>query len=147
PGAREDRTDCPRPLARERPARLGGQPHRRRPPPRARGRLGLDRRQLDDLDAGREARSLTRVETSCPELDDRGGGAADGRPQRVADRAAVEALGQVPGDENVSGADRRDGLDPRDRRAEALYLPLLAEERKARRLLRDEDVSRPEVGD
>src|SRR5439155_24678510 len=107
----------------------------------------LDGSELDDLYPGGEASGLSRVEASRAELDNRRGRAADRRPQRVSDRAAVEALGQVAAQEDVPGADRCDRLDARDRRAEALHPPLLAHEREARGLLGDEDVARAEVGD
>ena len=90
---------------------------------------------------------LARVEASRAELDDRGRGAPDRRSQRVADAGAVEALGEIAAEQNVSGADGCDRLDARNRGAEPLRPPLLAHEREARGLLRDEDVARAEVGD
>src|SRR5437899_12093754 len=108
--------------------------------------LHLDGSELDDLHPGGEASGLSRVEASRAELDDRRGRAADRRPQRVSDRAAVEALGEVAAEEDVSRADPRDRLDPRDRGSEALHLPLLPDERETGGLLGDEDVARAEVG-
>src|SRR5207248_8997278 len=102
-------------------------------------------RELGELDAGAQAARLARIEAPGADLEHGRGGAADRGPQRRLERLAVVPRREQTREQDVTGADGGERVDPLDRRAEAAHDAVLAEQRVAGRLSRDQDVARAEV--
>src|SRR5882672_5304044 len=108
---------------------------------------GLDGLQLGELDARLQPARLSRVEAAGADLERRRGACGDGGAQRLLPRPAGVACGDERGEQDVAGADGRYRVDTRRDRAKADGLAVVAEQRDASLLGRDQDVARSHLRD
>src|SRR4051794_7584427 len=109
---------------------------------------GFARLEVRELDPGLQPPGLPRVEPPGAHLECRRGARRDGGAQGLLVRPARVPCGDVRREQHVAGADGRDGIDARRDGAEALDIrALLAQQRDASLLGRDDHVARPHLGD
>src|SRR6266511_176669 len=117
-------------------------------PPTRGANLGFQHRfERNDVDPGDEPARFPRIEAPRSDLERRSGARRDGAPERLLGRAFGGEGGDEAGEQDVSGADGRDGIDPGGRGAEVQLVALLPQERIAAGLLGDQHVSGSELGD
>src|SRR3954454_7392714 len=120
------------------------------PAPEARhasGSLVPDRLELGNLDRADQAAGLARLEPARTDLERGRGPGGHCRAECLLIGAAIESRRDEGGEQDVAGADDRDGVDQWRGRAVAARGTLVSEQRPAAGLTRDQGVPRPELGD